>query len=37
VTTVPGGPLLLRGDLHVTGPNGIGTCVGWPHPRRSEP
>ena len=23
VTAVPGGPLLLRGDLHVTGPGGV--------------
>jgi uncharacterized Fe-S cluster protein YjdI len=61
VTVLPGGPVLLRGDLHVTGPSGLdeqetraalcscgstgtapycdgsGTCLDWPHPRRSEP
>ena len=60
VTVLPGGPVLLRGDLHVSGPSGLdehetraavcscgstanapycdgsGTCVNWPHPRRSE-
>lgn len=60
VTTVAGGPLLLRGDLHVSGAGGVderetraamcscgrtanapycdgtGTCVDWPHPRRTE-
>jgi len=60
VVAVPGGPVLLRGDLHLTTTSGLdehetraavcscgstanapycdgsGTCVNWPHPRRSE-
>ena len=26
VTVLPGGPVLLRGDLHVTGPSGLDEC-----------